>query len=121
MSKNFFLSADIKDTSKANIQKLFSVFDVPLGLSLTMLELVPWHGELYILWGRSLSAGSTHKFIFLVQQGWCITLVDRCHLSEIIGGCQDFKYLTAHLMLVNILGTDFSFKILIWIFDITLA
>lgn len=58
---------------------------------------------------------------FLVQQGWYITLVDRCHLSEIIGGCQDFKYLTAHLMLVNILDTDFSFKILIWIFDITLA
>lgn len=40
MSKDFFLPAEIKGASKANMQKLFPVFDVPLGLSLTMLELV---------------------------------------------------------------------------------
>lgn len=63
MSEEFFLPADIKGTPKANIQKFISVFEVPFGLSLTMLELVLWYVELYFLWGRSLSAGNTHKFV----------------------------------------------------------
>lgn len=52
------MPADIKDTSKAKVQKLFPVYDVPLGLPLTVLELVLWHVQLYSLRGRSLSAGS---------------------------------------------------------------
>lgn len=52
-----------------------------------------------------------------MQQGWYKTLVDRCRFCEIIEVCQDLKYLNALLMLVNILDNDFSFKMLIQIFD----
>lgn len=51
-----------------------------------------------------------------MQQGWYTTREDRCHFCEITEVCQDLKYLSA-LMLVNILGNDFSFKMLIPIFD----
>jgi len=56
-----------------------------------------------------------------MQQGWYATLADRCHFCEIIDVCQDLKYLNALLMLVNILDNDFSFKMLIQIFENTLV